>query len=135
MLSERQPQRRLLLLLPFAPRLDAMHGGGRVMAELIVRLATRNCVALLYLRGIDEPPIDGRVQEQCQLVEEVLRPVASRPLARQWRSIRLTSALVRGKPMWVSDWSVAEYGERVRTLARTWRPDLVHVQYHLMGQY
>ena len=30
---------RILLVLPFAPRLDAPHGGGRVLAQLLVRLA------------------------------------------------------------------------------------------------
>ena len=62
---------RLLFLVPFAPRLDADHGGSRAIAGLVTGLAARNHIALLYLRARDEPPIDEAVRERCGVVEEV----------------------------------------------------------------
>ena len=41
---------RLLVLAPFAPRLDAPHGGGKSIAQLIAELGLRHRVALLALR-------------------------------------------------------------------------------------
>ncbi|HEX9942236.1 MAG TPA: hypothetical protein VGG03_09490, partial [Thermoanaerobaculia bacterium] len=66
-------ERRLLFLAPFAPRLDASHGGGRAMAQLLAGLAVRNRVALLYLRGDGEPAVDGELRARLDLVEEFPR--------------------------------------------------------------
>jgi glycosyltransferase involved in cell wall biosynthesis len=126
------PKRRLLFLLPFAPRLDATHGGGRATAELLAQLATRHQVALLYLRAATEPPIDDLLKERCDLVEEVVR--LSTGLSLGQRSSRILS-LLRGRPLWVAVTAVAAYRARVRALARTWQPDIVQVECHVMGQY
>src|SRR5437870_3436108 len=126
------PARRLLCLLPFAPRLDAMHGGGRAMAQLLAALASRHHVALLYLRTADEPPVDDILQKRCALIEEVIRPGINFSLAQQWSRLTL---LLRGKPLWAIALAVAAYGQRARTLVRTWQPDIVQIEYHVMGQY
>ena len=136
MRSDHRSARRLLFLLPFAPRLDATHGGGRAMAQLLARLATRHHVALLYLRAADEPPIDPILQERCTLVEELMRPRTGRSPAQRWaRRARLITALPRGKPMWATDWAVTDYSRRARALVQAWRPDVVQLDYHVMGQY
>src|SRR5258708_32619693 len=69
--SEFPTKPRLLFLLPFAPRLDATHGGGRVTAQLLAQLAIRHPVALLYLRAATEPPLDDVLRQRCELVEEI----------------------------------------------------------------
>src|SRR4051794_14657169 len=65
---------RLLFLVPFAPSLNAAHGGARVIAQLITHLAKRHRIALCYLRSAGEPSIDGNLSKDCELVEEVLIP-------------------------------------------------------------
>ena len=123
---------RLLFLLPFSPHSDATHGGARVMAQLLARMAARHHIALLHLRATTEPPVDKSLQEQCDLIEEVIRPEPGFSL-REVCS-RLKSAL-HGMPLWVIGSSVAKYSDRVRILSRLWKPDVVQVDYHVMGQY
>ena len=127
---------RLLLLLPFVPRHDAAHGGGRALAALIEHLAERHQVALLCLRAPDEPPVDDRLRERCERVEEVRRPLTT---GTGWRArsrdARRWSNLARGRPFWVTDWSTPGYAARVRALARDWRPDIVQAEFHIMAQY
>ncbi len=129
-------RRRLLFLLPFAPRLDATHGGGRVMGQLIANLATRHDVAMLCLRALDELSVDRILQDRCRLVEEIIRPGIGRSLAqRSSQNVRVIASLLRGRPGWATVWKVAGYGERLRTLVREWKPDIVQIEYHVMGQY
>ena len=55
-------RRRILLLLPFVPRLDSNHGGARVIAQLVSRLSKRHCVAMVYIRAADEARADEENQ-------------------------------------------------------------------------
>jgi glycosyltransferase involved in cell wall biosynthesis len=129
-------RRRLLFLLPFAPRLDAAHGGSRVMAQLLTQLAARHHIAVLYLRAVGEPPIDERLREQCDHVEEVLRPEYMDSSGRVGLPLRrVLIDLVCGKPLWVAGWSVPMYAVRACALARAWRPDVVQIEFHIMAQY
>src|SRR5215207_9407853 len=63
-------RRRLLVCAPFPPRLDARHGG-KAPAQLLLRLAARNDVALLCLRARGEDPVDPAIRNQCAFVEEI----------------------------------------------------------------
>jgi polysaccharide biosynthesis protein PslH len=129
-------QRKLLFLLPFAPRLDAAHGGGKALAQLLARLAARHRLALVYLRGADEPPLEERLHTRCELVEEIRRPwTAKTPVHRWMRRGGSLVSLLGHKPMWVADWSSRAYAARVRAVAERWQPDLVQIEYHIMGQY
>ena len=127
---------RLLLLLPFAPRLDAVHGGGRVIAQFLSEIAYRYEVAVLYLRSPDEPPIDEYFRDRCALVQEALRPSNGKsfPL-RILRGVRLISALAQLQPMWVSDWASKSYFNKARSIAQEYQPDIVQAEFHVMGQY
>jgi glycosyltransferase involved in cell wall biosynthesis len=130
--SEYPARRRLLFLLPFAPRLDATHGGGRVTAQLLTQLATRHSIALLYLRAAAEPPMDDILRQRCDLVEEIVRSDAYFSVVR-WSS-RILS-LLRGRPLWAAVTAVAHFDTRVRAVAQTWQPDIVQIECHVMGQY
>ena len=121
---------RLLFLLPFVPRLDARHGG-RTTAGLIARLAERHDAALICLRAPGEGSVDTVIRERCQLVEEV--PAGSPSAA--WRSARLLWWLAMGQPIEVSDSSSSDFTERVRSVARDWRPDVVHVELERMAYH
>jgi glycosyltransferase involved in cell wall biosynthesis len=121
---------RLLFLLPFVPRLDARHGG-RTTAGLIARLADRHDAALICLRAADEGSVDAAIRKRCELVEEV--PANS--LSPASRGIRLLWWLAMGHPIEVFDSSSRDFGERVRTVARDWRPDVIHLELERMAHY
>jgi glycosyltransferase involved in cell wall biosynthesis len=44
-------------------------------------------------------------------------------------------SLIWHKPMWVTDWTSHTYAAAVESAAKSWQPDVVHVAYHVMGQY
>jgi glycosyltransferase involved in cell wall biosynthesis len=135
-MSQSRLKRKLLFLLPFPPRLDATHGGGRVMAQLLSGLAARHRIALLYFRGGDEPGLDEVLRERCELTEEVTRPYTGRALAEKlFRSGRLLTSLFTLNPLWVADWKSHEYSQRIQSLVQAWRPDIIQIEYHVMGQY
>jgi glycosyltransferase involved in cell wall biosynthesis len=99
---------------------------------MLAQLAIRHHIVLLYLRAPSDPPLDTMLQERCELVEEVIRPDPGFSLAQGWSRI---GALLRGRPLWAAGSAVAAYRARVRTIAEAWRPDIVQVEYHVMGQY
>ena len=99
-------RRRILLLSPFAPRLDASMGGPVVIAQLIMALSQREHLALLYLRGADEPPLDDRVKAACEVTIETRRPDFHADAASGRRGMRPAACAVRGIPSWVADWWV-----------------------------
>jgi glycosyltransferase involved in cell wall biosynthesis len=127
---------RLLFLVPFAPRLDAAHGGSQVIAQLIKQLAERHHVAVCYLRAAEEPAANPSLLERCVLAEEVVIPPAAGSGVEQWHfRARVWSQVLAGKPLWAIGRSAAAYGERVQALMREWHPDVVQIEYHIMGQY
>lgn len=44
-------------------------------------------------------------------------------------------SLLRGWPLWVAGSSVGAFHARVRLITQEWRPDIVNVDFHVMGQY
>jgi glycosyltransferase involved in cell wall biosynthesis len=127
--------RRLLFLTPFAPRTD-LHHGGRATAHLIEKIAERNRVALLCLRAGDELPVEQDLRERCEVVHEVVIPVAERGFAgRQAYRGRLLAGLVQGKPLWAVHTYRSEYGSRLRQLAAEWEPDVIQLELRVMTQY
>ncbi len=130
--------RRLLFLAPFAPRLDAGHGGGRAMAGLLSGLAERNRVALLYLCGDGEPGIDDELRGRLEIVEEFPRFGRNRAIGlrrRLRKQVQAAAALVARQPTWATHCAVPALAVRLRELVRDWRPDVVQAEYHVMGQY
>lgn len=125
---------RLLLLAPFAPRLEATHGGGRVLAQFLTEITARHEVAVLCFREADEPGADRWFRERCEVLEEIERP-ASRPVPRAQRYRQVIGALARSRPAWVADWWSDGFVTSARALAGRFRPDVVQAETHVMGQY
>jgi glycosyltransferase involved in cell wall biosynthesis len=123
-------RRRILVCTPFAPRLDARHGG-KPTAQLLLRLAERNDVAVLALQLDREDHVDPAIVERCALVHEVARPVRA-PLRRRaaW-----TAGLARGLPPWAVDCRSGAYAAALERLLDDWRPDLVEIHLQAMAQY
>ena len=89
-------------------------------------------VRVLCLRGKDEPPAEEALAERCEKIEEIPRPSGKSDILR---AARLLRAWVAGRPMWVEDWSVPAFRERIRETVAGWQPDVVQFEYHIMVQY
>ena len=112
-----ESRRRILVCAPFAPRLDARHGG-KPTAQLLRRLAEQNEVALLALRLDRDDRVDPAIGERCSYVEEV-RPPSRSPLRRR---IAWAVGLVRGLPPWAIDCRSYVVAPARRNLPRTLGP-------------
>ena len=128
---------RLLFLAPFPPQAYGRHGGSRAVAQLLRRVAARHDVALLYLREQSEGHVDPDIAALCERVEAVERPGRQHASTsvRLSRRARLLVSLVRGVPLWVQAVDVSAFAAAAERAARDWRPDLVQLEYHVMGRY
>ena len=90
---------------------------------------------MLYLRGADEEPADSDLSAACALVMEVRRgrPDGLWPRLRYFVRGRLAQA--RGVPAWAAESGAGPFADRVRDVARRWRPDVVHFEFFAMGQF
>jgi glycosyltransferase involved in cell wall biosynthesis len=123
---------RLLFLVPHVPALHAPHGGGRSTAQLIRALARRHEVAVLCLRRTDDEATDGDLRRLCSS-DEVIRESAL-PRTPQGRLRNRILPLVQ-TPGWVLGTENSALRQRLRSLVAAWRPDIIHIAYHVMGQY
>jgi glycosyltransferase involved in cell wall biosynthesis len=126
---------KLLVLSPFPPRLDASHGGARAIAGLVGRLSQSHRVALLVLRGPGEDGIDAGLEQSCELVFEAERVVARRSLVHTWHERQRVPMVLTGAPGWAVGFSVRALAAQLEAVASTWRPDIVQIEFAVMGQY
>jgi polysaccharide biosynthesis protein PslH len=127
---------RILFLTPFAPNLQAGHGGGRVIAQLIAHLAQRHAVGLCYLRSEKEPATDNALRDRCEAVEEVIIPEGRvSGIQRLSRRLRILGHLLEGKPLWAIDRFSSGYEQRLKIFLQSWQPDIIQLEFHIMGQY
>jgi glycosyltransferase involved in cell wall biosynthesis len=125
-----------MFLSPFPPSLDGAHGGSRVIAQLLDRMAERHRVALMCLRHPEDPPVDIGLYARLDLVVEVERPETARsPKARARRGVRARLRLLRGTPLWAIELERGVFRERLSEVLREWRPDVLQVEYTAMGVY
>lgn len=128
--------KKVLVAAPFPPRLDGRHGGSRSLAQLLVRLCARHSIGLIVLKAHDEQGVDENLRACCAFVEEVdIPPPGRSPAARLVNRARLRAALARGVPTWAALRSAEGLAGRLEELVRTWRPDVVQLDYRIMGQY
>jgi polysaccharide biosynthesis protein PslH len=126
---------RLLFLSPFPPRRDGTHGGSRAAAELLIRLAERHRVAVAYLRGRRDSAADPALIARCEVLREVARRPPAGTLGWLGRRLRVTVARGRGAPGAIAGSLNPEFACVVGELATSWQPDIVQLEYHLMGAY
>jgi len=118
---------KILSIVPFPPRLDATHGGGKATANLLLKLAERHPLALVHLRSPHEPPADPALLTSCDFVEEIRATEPdTRFLRRRLRKILL---LARGNPLWAIDVDAATLAPTVAEVAARWSPDVVQIEF------
>jgi len=101
------------------------------MAQLVHGLAGRHDVAAIYLRGDGEPPMDDVLRSRLDRADAVARP----QYVSVGMRLRRRTAALRGVPGWASFTDVANFARQTREMAVEWRPEIVHFEYHVMGQY
>jgi polysaccharide biosynthesis protein PslH len=126
---------KLLVLSHVPPSLTAANGGARAIASLVLRLAGSHRVALLALRAHDEEPIDAELRQACELVVEAERVPARSSLHRAWRERQRVPLALSGAPGWAVALSVRALGDELERITSQWKPDLVQIEFVVMGQY
>jgi polysaccharide biosynthesis protein PslH len=105
------------------------------MAQLLVRLADRHQIGLLYLRAANDPPLDEALGRQADFTEAVDLGFGVGRAGRWWRRAHTAIGMLGGAPRWVAEWRVERFRARLRAIAPVWRPQVVQMEYHVMGQY
>jgi glycosyltransferase involved in cell wall biosynthesis len=127
---------RVLFVAPFPPRLDATHGGAKVVGELINGTAERHSVALVHLRHRAEPPVEDELRSRLEISEDVLRPADARTSPGHYaRALRWRARLLAGTPRQASELAFRAARARIRDVARRWRPDVVRIEYPVMAAF
>jgi glycosyltransferase involved in cell wall biosynthesis len=127
---------RLLVATPFPPSLDGAHGGSRVISQFLARMAERHDIGLVCLRHPRDPEVDPLLRSRLTLLEEVQRPDwSSTRIRRLAGGFRTRLRLFVGTPLWASEMDVPAYRQRLREVIAEWRPDVVQIEYSVMGTY
>jgi len=99
-------------------------------------MAERHHIALLCLRAAGEPPVDGDLRDRCALTCEIRSYGRNDSFARRcYRRGRQAGSLFLGRPTGVTSHSLSAYREELRRLVRSWRPDVLQIEYPIMGHY
>lgn len=99
-------------------------------------MAARHSIALIVLRAQGQAGVDDVLRRVCDQVEEIeIPPVGNAFGARLINRARLRAALLRGMPTWASLRTAPGFAARLEELTRVWRPDVVQLEYRIMGQF
>jgi glycosyltransferase involved in cell wall biosynthesis len=127
---------RVLFVTPFPPRLAGTHGGAKVVGQVLAGTAERHAVGLVYLRYPGEPDIEDALRDRLDLAEALPRPVPGRTSAAHWiRAARWRAGLLAGRPRPVGELTFGAASSRLRAAAAAWRPDVVRLEYPVVGGY
>ena len=126
----------MLFVAPFPPRLAGTHGGAKVVGQLLAQTAERHAAGLVYLRYPGEPDVEDELRERLEIAEAVTRPTSSRGSVGHWaHAARWRAGLLAGRPRLVTELTFREAWTRVRAVATAWRPDVVRLEYPVVGGY
>ena len=120
--------RRILVVTPFAPARDARHGGARAVHGLLSALSERHELVVLHMER------SGRSDPELLHRGVVVHALAPRELGRWSRRALAVQAFARQRSLWACELGVAEIRARVEELAREFRPDVVQVEYGVIGE-
>jgi glycosyltransferase involved in cell wall biosynthesis len=126
---------KVLVLCPFPPRRDALHGGARWGAGIVAGLAGSHRVGLLTLRGPGEHDVDPQLAALCEFVIEVERRTARTSLVRTWQERQRLTLAATGAPGWAVGFSVRAFAHELDRVVAEWQPDVVHIESVVMAQY
>jgi glycosyltransferase involved in cell wall biosynthesis len=106
------------------------------MAATIQALGGRHRVAVLSLRGPEEPPTEPALLATCEWIEEVARAQPGPGLAgRMRRRTREGLAGLTGTPAWAVLLRSRAFADRLGEAIESFQPDVVQFENHVMAQY
>jgi glycosyltransferase involved in cell wall biosynthesis len=79
--------------------------------------------------------VDEDLRARCEIIEEIVRSPGGTWGERWLQRFQFARSLLHGNPGWVTKWGVRSFGKRARSLVQTWQPDVIQIEYHVMGQY
>ena len=127
---------RVLFVAPFPPRLAGTHGGAKVVGQIVAHTADRHDVGLVYLRYPGEPDVEDALRERLAIAEAISRPATGRASIGHWaRAVRWRAGLLAGRPRQVTELTLPTAASHVRAVATDWRPDVVRIEYPVVGGY
>ncbi len=131
--SERHDRLRLLVVVPFTPRVGAQHGG-RVIAQFLMAASEHHRIALVYLRGNGAESIDASLAERCELVEEV-HAQSGLSGDRAWqRRLHVLVSPLTGLPSPIRASYDRRLCEALVRVAGAWRPDVIQLEHDALAQ-
>ena len=131
--SARHHGLRLLVAVPFTPRVDATHGG-RVIAQFLMEVSRRHRVGLVYLRRNGGRSVDDALAQRCELVEEVEAGSLLSGERRWQRRLRVLASPLTGQPSPIRASSDPRLCEALVRVAESWRPDVIQLEHEALAQ-
>lgn len=122
-----QSPRRILVVTPFPPR-SGLHHGGRVISQLVGRMARRHRVGLVYL---DAPTADGEGELPPDLV--FAKGVPHHHSSAWRRRLRVVGGPVRAIPSPVGAVLSDDLSAAVVRATEEFEPDLVQVEHDALA--
>ena len=122
---------RILFLLPFTPRPEGRHGGATVTGQLIAELAPRHDVRRCSTRERDEPPGDPELVDAC----DRSTPSRARTTRNGSGAAGAPAVAAAGRADLGGEVFEPAFASRAVAHAAEWRPDVIQVEYPVMGGY
>jgi polysaccharide biosynthesis protein PslH len=119
---------RILLVAPWSPVREPQHGGARAVRGIAGALAERHELVLLHLQP--EAPVDPELASRCLAVEGLTVPSRG-PWSGRARDV---TTLARGRSLWAGKIGIGRLQRAIRALSQRWRPDVVQVEYGVLGE-
>jgi glycosyltransferase involved in cell wall biosynthesis len=121
-------RRRILVITPFAPAREGMHGSVQAIRGLLSALADRHELIVLHLE--DEHAMDPDLAARCRAAHAL----ALAPPGRWSRRARDLSAILRQRSLWAGELGLRHISREVRALVDQHQPDVVQVEHGVLGE-
>ena len=106
------------------------------MAQLLAGLAEGHRLGVICLRDLGQLGIDEGLRDRCEIVEEVPWVDGPRSLPRRLRHrLGVLGARLGGLPAWPAHFPTRAFEERVRRVLQDWSPDIVQLEFTVMGHF
>jgi glycosyltransferase involved in cell wall biosynthesis len=125
---------RILVVSPFPPRTDGLHGGARAIATRVAHLAQQHEVSLFFLRNDAGERASDDLVASCVHVVGVDRSPSegTNLMDRGWRGLPLIASRAwQGLPVWAQAFESTRAREELGTLVRRFEPEIVQFEYHV----
>ena len=121
-------RRRILVVVPFTPRHDLRHGG-RVVAQLLVRLAARHEVGLVHLQERGAPGLEPELAAACSVTRAVEVQFVDGRAERRRRRADVLLAPLSGLPSPAAAVHHRRLVEACVRAAGDWEPDVIQIEH------